>query len=153
MNQADQAMLQAKSRGGNEICVFTAEMRRQNEIRTDIELHLVTAIRNGSLVLHYQPQVALLTGEITGVEALVRWPHPNLGLLPPSAFIDLVETTNLAGELGRWVIETGCRQLKAWHAQFPDRAPIGLSVNVSPAELITTDFVDTVHRILTRHRP
>ena len=59
MNQADQAMLQAKSRGGNEICMFTAEMRRQNEIRTDIELHLVTAIRNGSLVLHYQPQVAL----------------------------------------------------------------------------------------------
>ena len=55
MNQADQAMLQAKSRGGNAICLFTAEMRRQNEIRTDIELHLVTAIRTGSLVLHYQP--------------------------------------------------------------------------------------------------
>ena len=49
------------------------------------------------------------------MEALVRWPHPNLGLLPPSAFIDLIETTNLAGELGRWVIETGCRQMKAWH--------------------------------------
>ena len=60
MNQADQAMLQAKSRGGNEICLFTAEMRRQNEIRTDIELHMVTAIRNDSLVLHYQPQVAII---------------------------------------------------------------------------------------------
>jgi len=149
MNQADQAMLQAKSSGGNEICVFTAEMRRQNEIRTDIELHLVTAIRNDSLVLHYQPQVMLSTGEITGVEALVRWPHPNLGLLPPGAFIDLVETTNLAGELGRWVIETSCQQMKAWHDQFPDHMPrLGLSVNVSPAELITTDFVTTVHRIL-----
>jgi EAL domain-containing protein (putative c-di-GMP-specific phosphodiesterase class I) len=148
MNQADQAMLQAKSSGGNDICVFTAEMRRQNEIRTDIELHLVTAIRNNSLVLHYQPQVTLTTGEIAGVEALVRWPHPNLGLLPPSAFIDLIETTNLAGELGRWVIETGCKQMKAWHRQFPDREPIGISVNVSPAELITVDFVETVQRIL-----
>ena len=148
MNQADQAMLQAKSRGGNGICLFTAQMRRQNEIRTDIELHLVTAIRNDALVLHYQPQVALITSEITGVEALVRWPHPHLGLLPPSAFIDLIETTNLAAELGRWVIETGCRQLKAWHHQFPGREPIGLSVNVSPAELITTDFVETVRRTL-----
>jgi diguanylate cyclase (GGDEF)-like protein len=148
MNQADQAMLQAKSRGGNAVSMFTAEMRRSNEIRTDIELHLVTAIRTGALVLHYQPEIALITGDITGVEALVRWPHPNLGLLPPSSFIDLIETTNLAGELGRWVIETGCRQLKTWHDQFPGRPPIGLSVNVSPAELITTDFIDTVRRTL-----
>ena len=147
MNQADQAMLQAKSAGGNDVCLFTAEMRRQNEIRTDIELHLVTAIRNDSLVLHYQPQVALITGALTGVEALVRWPHPNLGLLQPGSFIDLVETTNLAGELGRWVIKTACSQMKAWHGQFPDNK-IGLSVNVSPAELITTDFVETVERIL-----
>ena len=148
MNEADQAMLQAKGRGGNEICLFTAEMRRQNEIRTDIELHLVTAIRNDSLVLHYQPQVALATGHITGIEALVRWPHPNLGLLPPSAFIDIIEATNLAGELGRWVIETGCRQLKEWHQQFADQPLLTLSVNVSPAELITTDFVETVRRAL-----
>ncbi len=148
MNQADQAMLQAKSRGGNGICFFSAEMRRQNEIRTDIELHLVSAIRSNSLVLFYQPQVALDTGVIIGVEALVRWPHPNLGLLPPSAFIDVIETTNLAGELGRWVIETGCRQLREWHTRFPEREPISLSVNVSPAELLTTDFVDTVRRAL-----
>ncbi len=148
MNQADQAMLQAKSRGGNEISVFTAEMRRQNEIRTDIELHLVTAIRTSSLILHYQPEINLITGEITGVEALVRWPHPNLGLLQPDAFIDVIETTNLAGELGRWVIETGCRQLTAWHQRFPSSAQLRLSVNVSPAELITRDFVEIVATIL-----
>src|ERR1700712_5025834 len=148
MNQADQAMLQAKSRGGNEIAVFTADMRRHNEIRTDIELHLVTAIRGGSLILHYQPEVDMLTGEVTGVEALVRWPHPNLGLLPPGQFIDVIETTNLAGELGRWVLETGCRQLREWHLKFPGDAPLGLSVNVTPAELITRDFVSTVAQIL-----
>ena len=148
MNQADQAMLQAKARGGNEIAVFTAEMRRQNEIRTDIELHLVTAIRSGSLVLHYQPEVDMMTGEVTGMEALVRWPHPNLGLLPPGAFIDVIETTNLAGELGRWVLQTGCCQLREWHLKFPGGTPVGLSVNVTSAELITGDFVDTVAQIL-----
>ena len=148
MNQADQAMLRAKSRGGNEIAVFTGDMRQQNEIRTDIELHLVTAIRGGSLILYYQPEVDLLTGEVTGVEALVRWPHPNLGLLPPGQFIDVIETTNLAGELGRWVLETGCRQLHEWHLKFPSVAPLGLSVNVTPAELITSDFVSTVAQIL-----
>lgn len=148
MNQADQAMLQAKGNGGNAVCFFTAEMRRQNEIRTDIELHLVTAVRNDSLVLFFQPQVALESGTIDGVEALVRWPHPNLGLLPPSAFIDVIETTNLAGELGRWVIESGCRQLKAWHDRFPKDEPLTMSVNVSPAELLTTDFVATVRRTL-----
>ena len=124
MNQADQAMLEAKSRGGNEIGVFTAQMRRHNEIRTDIELHIVTAIRNGSLLLHYQPQVDLRDGRILGVEALVRWPHPNLGLLQPSAFIDLVETTNLAGELGRWVIGTGLPTAAALATAIPG-PPIG----------------------------
>ncbi|MEO5831778.1 MAG: bifunctional diguanylate cyclase/phosphodiesterase [Nakamurella sp.] len=148
MNQADQAMQKAKSHGGNDIAVFTAEMRRQNEIRTDIELHLVTAIRSGSLILHYQPEVDMVTGELTGIEALVRWPHPNLGLLPPGAFIDVIETTNLAGELGRWVIETGCRQLREWHLRFPQATPISISVNVTPAELITRDFVATVAQIL-----
>jgi predicted signal transduction protein with EAL and GGDEF domain len=101
MNQADRAMLQARSRGGNETAVFTGEMRRQNEIRTDIELHLVTAIRNGSLLLHYQPEVDMMTGAVTGVEALVRLPHPDLGLLPPGAFIDVIQTTNLAGDPDR----------------------------------------------------
>ena len=140
MNQADQAMLEAKSRGGNEIGVFSAQMRRANEIRTDIELHIGTAIRHGSLVLHYQPEVDLRDGRILGVEALVRWPHPNLGLLQPSAFIDVVEATNLAGELGRWVLGQACQQLRQWQRHYPDRR-LGMSVNVSPAQLITLDFV------------
>jgi diguanylate cyclase (GGDEF)-like protein len=148
LNEADQAMLLAKGEGGNGVSLFTAEMRRQNEIRTDIELHLVTAIRNGALLLHYQPEIDLIRGEITGVEALVRWPHPNLGLLPPSAFIDVIETTNLSGELGRWVLETACHQLKEWHVAYPSRKPLSVSVNVSPAELITHDFVETVRRSL-----
>lgn len=145
MGRADQAMMQSKARGGDEISVFSASMHRRNGIRNDIELHLGTAIRNGSLTLHYLPEVDLVTGSILGVEALVRWPHPTLGLLQPYSFIDIVESTNLAGELGRWVIETGCRQLTEWHQDHPG---LRLSVNVSPAQLITLDFVSWVSQIL-----
>ena len=147
MSRADQAMLHAKSSGGNEITLFTSEMRRRNEIRTDIELHLGSAIRNDSLVLHYQPEVDLATGIILGFEALVRWPHPILGLLQPGEFIEVAEATNLAGELGRWVIEAGCRQMRGWQERYPDRY-LGLSVNVSPAQLITLDFATTVAQTL-----
>ena len=145
MGRADQAMMQSKARGGDEISVFTEEMRRLNKVRNNIELHLGTAIRNGSLILHYQPEVDLVTGSVLSVEALVRWPHPTLGLLQPSSFVDIVEATNLGCELGRWVIETGCRQLAEWHHRYPE---LGLSVNVSPAQLISLDLESTVTQIL-----
>ncbi|WP_395727742.1 putative bifunctional diguanylate cyclase/phosphodiesterase [Nakamurella sp.] len=151
MDQADQAMLEAKSRGGNEISLFSAQMRQANEIRTDIELHIGSAIRDGSLVLNYQPEVDLRNGRILGVEALVRWPHPTLGLLQPSAFIDVVEATNLAGELGRWVLGQACRQQHLWQQRFPDH-PLNMAVNISPAQLITLDFVATVARVLDEHQ-
>ncbi len=147
MGRADQAMLRSKARGGNAVSVFTAEMRHRDEIRTEIELHLGMAIRNGSLVLHYQPEIDLASGRILGFEALVRWPHPTQGLLPPSEFIDIAEATNLAGELGRWVTATACRQLKKWHARY-GQSDLGMSVNVSPAQLITLDFVTNVAKIL-----
>jgi diguanylate cyclase (GGDEF)-like protein len=150
MDQADQAMLEAKSRGGNEIGVFSAQMRQANEIRTDIELHIGTAIRNGSLVLNYQPEVDLRDGRILGVEALVRWPHPTLGLLQPTAFIDVVEATNLAGELGRWVLGQACLQQRLWQRRYPDH-PLNMAVNISPAQLITLDFVSTVAKVLADH--
>lgn len=150
MDQADQAMLEAKSRGGNEIGVFSAQMRQANEIRTDIELHIGAAIRNGSLLLNYQPEVDLRDGRILGVEALVRWPHPTLGLLQPGAFIDVVEATNLAGELGRWVLGQACLQQRLWQRRFPDH-PLNVAVNISPAQLITLDFVATVARVLAEH--
>ena len=147
MGRADQAMLRSKARGGNAVSVFTAEMRRQTEIRTEIELHLGAAIRRGSLVLHYQPEIDLVSGGIRGFEALVRWPHPTQGLLLPGEFIDIAEATNLAGELGRWVTETACRQLKRWHVKY-GRHALGVSVNVTPAQLITMDFATNVARIL-----
>ncbi len=144
---ADQAALAAKANGGNEIVLFTDEMRTQNEVRADIELHLRAAIGDGSLVLHYQPEIDLRSGAILGAEALVRWRHPTRGLLHPDSFIGIAEATNLAGDLGRWVLAAACRQLAEWRAEMPDRR-VFLRVNVSPAELISVDFVDRVAEVL-----
>ena len=150
LGQADQAMYISKSRGGNEITAFSPELHRQDEMRTDIELHLRPAIRNGSMILYYQPEIDLRDGSIVSLEALVRWPHPTLGLLLPGMFIDVVEATNLAGELTRYVIDASCRQLVEWHTRFP-KHKVQMSVNISPAQLITLDFVETVEQILESH--
>ncbi len=143
LRQADQAAFAAKSPGGNDISHFNEEMRAQTELRNDIEVHLRTAIANDALTLHYQPEVDLVTGKINAVEALVRWQHPSRGLLPPSSFIPVAEATNLAGELGRWVLHTACRTLAQWRVELPSLA-IEMRVNVSPVQLVTDDFVATV---------
>lgn len=150
LGQADQAVIIAKSRGGNSIVGFTEQMRIDNDERTDIELHLRDAISNHQLTLHYQPQVDLITGELIGAEALVRWNHPTRGRLQPDSFVSVAELTNLSGELGRWVLDAACAQLEAWQAEFglPD---FRLSVNVSPAQLITVDLVTDVARALGKH--
>ncbi len=150
LRQADEAGLAAKSRGGNGIVAYTEEMQEQNRLRNDIELHLHSAIHEGSLVLHYQPEVDLRTGRVIGVEALVRWNHPTLGLLPPDSFIGVAEATNLAGELGHWVLDEACRQLAGWQREIPELA-VRLGVNVSPVQLITVNFVDTVAGVLAEH--
>ena len=149
LGHADHAVMAAKSLGGNGIVMFTEQMRLNNEVRTDIELHLRDAIRNGDLVLHYQPEVDLRTGTLLGAEALVRWNHPTRGLLQPDSFIEVAEATNLSGELGRWVLDTACEQLAQWQAEFG--APgFCLRVNVSPAQLITGDFTAQVSSALRR---
>jgi diguanylate cyclase (GGDEF)-like protein len=150
LRQADQAALAAKAEGGNAIVAFTKEMRAENEARTDIELHLRTAIHDGSLLLHYQPEIDLRTGELLGAEALVRWRHPTRGLLQPGSFIAVAEATNLGAELGRWVLDAACHQLALWRAEIPGLS-VRLRVNVSPAQLITLEFVGSVARTLQKH--
>jgi diguanylate cyclase (GGDEF)-like protein len=101
---ADQAALVAKRRGGNGVAFFDHAIRAASSLRNDVELHLRAAIHDGDMVLHYQPEVDLTTGRITAVEALVRWQHPQRGLLPPSAFLEVAEGSDLAIELGEWVL-------------------------------------------------
>lgn len=147
LRNADEAAMIAKASGGNCTVVYTAEMAERNAERNDIELHLRAAIRNGSLVLYYQPKVELLDGAIVGVEALVRWHHPTRGLLPPDAFIHVAEATNLAGELGMWVLDEACAQHARW-CQAHEGLELQLCVNVSPVQLIATDFVAAVAGVL-----
>jgi diguanylate cyclase (GGDEF)-like protein len=148
--QADSAVIAAKVQGGNGIVAFTEQMRVDNDERTDIELHLRHAITHDELVLHFQPQVDLVSGELLGAEALVRWNHPTRGLLPPHSFVSVAEVTNLSGELGRWVLNAACAQLRAWQAEF-GLPNFSMGVNVSPAQLITVDLVADVARAVERN--
>ncbi|NMN95299.1 putative bifunctional diguanylate cyclase/phosphodiesterase [Antrihabitans stalactiti] len=147
LRQADQAVMAAKGAGGNGIAVFTEEMRAFYALRDDIELNLRHAVESDALLLHYQPEVDLRTGEILAVEALVRWQHPTRGLLLPGTFIEVAEATNLAGELGRWVIRAACKQFAEWksHGLAGD---LVMRINVSPVQLVSLDFVASVATVL-----
>lgn len=150
LRRADHALLSAKSSGGNGVAVFTDAMRAQFELQDDVELNLRGAVSDGSLVLHYQPEVDLRTGRVVALEALVRWQHPTRGLLPPGAFVGVAEATNLAGELGRWVIRTAAEQFAQWRRRGM-ASNVVIRINVSPVQLVSLDFVETIEGILRRY--
>src|SRR5439155_9602465 len=116
-------------------------MRTENELRQ--------AIDAGELRLHYQPLVLLENCRITGLEALVRWEHPNRGLLRPDEFISVAEETGLIEPLGSWVLREACLQVGHWQARAPDGSPVVMAVNVSARELRRKGFVERVEEILT----
>ncbi len=147
LRRADHALLSAKSGGGNGVAVFTDAMRAQFELQDDVELNLRGAVSDGSLLLHYQPEVDLRTGRIVALEALVRWMHPTRGLLPPAAFVTVAEATNLAGELGRWVIRSACAQFAEWRRRGL-AGNVVMRINVSPVQLVSLDFVERIEDIL-----
>ncbi|MFZ2527772.1 MAG: bifunctional diguanylate cyclase/phosphodiesterase [Rhodococcus sp. (in: high G+C Gram-positive bacteria)] len=147
LGRADEAMMVAKSAGGNSVVAFTDDMLGAGERRNLIELHLRTSIDDDHLTLQYQPVFDLATGDVLGVEALVRWNHPVLGTVQPGEFIGVAESTNLGGELGRWVLRTACEQLARWLTDIPGLT-ITMSVNVSPVQLVSVDFVESVEAVL-----
>lgn len=143
LRRADQAVLNAKNAGGNTVAVFTGEMSLKSEFRNDIELHLQNVVDSGALFLHYLPEVDMRTGRILATEALVRWRHPTRGLLLPDSFINVAESVNLAGELGRWVMRTACADFSRWQSSgIAD--DVVLRINVSPMQLVTEGFVDMI---------
>jgi EAL domain-containing protein (putative c-di-GMP-specific phosphodiesterase class I) len=136
LRNADLAMYAAKASGSNRCAVFSEEMHVHAMTRLDRREELERAIEGGELVLHYQPIVDLDLGRTAGFEALVRWNHPERGLLGPGEFIPLAEETGLIVELGQHVLHTALVQLRAWG----DRLPY-VSVNVSPRQLSEAGFV------------
>jgi diguanylate cyclase len=148
LRDADAAMYRAKDGGRDRWEVFDGEMRDWVEHRRETEVALAGAVERGELRLLYQPVVNLANGQICGFEALVRWERPGHGLVPPSDFIPLAEETGLIVPIGEWVMHEACRQVGHWNDEFLDRAPLGVSVNVSGRQLSQANLRDLVERAL-----
>lgn len=148
VQQAELAMHEAKSQGGDGLHFYDAQLEQAARARVQTERDLDAALTQGHLRLFYQPQVAQ-DGSIYGAEALVRWQHPQRGMVNPAEFIPLAEQTGQILPLGRWVLQTACAQLAAWQ-QDPQRAAWVLAVNVSARQFVQPDFVDEVAALLQR---
>jgi predicted signal transduction protein with EAL and GGDEF domain len=148
LKQADLAMYKSKERGRNVLCFFDPAMQTVVVERAALEADLRKAIDDQQFLLHYQAQVTQ-GDRVTGAEALVRWRHPQRGLVPPADFIPLAEETGLILPLGNWVLETACMQLTLW-ALRPEMAHLTIAVNVSAQQLREPDFVDKVLTAIER---
>ena len=144
LRNADIAMYTAKRCGKDRYEIFEPAMHVAAVERLEIEADLRRALDRGELRLQYQPIVALDTGKISGVEALVRWPHPQRGLLPPSTFIPIAEETGLIRELGRQVLAVACTQARRWQVRHPYDPPLTVSVNLSPRQLHADGLISHV---------
>jgi diguanylate cyclase (GGDEF)-like protein/PAS domain S-box-containing protein len=143
---ADTAMYQAKQKGRDTYCSFTPQMNVELLKQLSLEAALRKAIENEQFVIHYQPKVEMLTGRITGVEALLRWQRPGHGLVPPLYFISVLEESGLIIEAGNWVISTVCQQIKEWSGSSV--GPRQVSVNVSGRQFVEHDLDADVSRAL-----
>jgi len=150
LRQADIALYQAKGAGKAQAVLFDAGLHAQVQDRLDLEADLRRALDRGEFVLHYQPEVRLADGLMLGVEALVRWQHPERGLLPPSTFIPLAEDSGLVVPLGRWVLEEACRQAAIWQQGRDARLPFVMSVNLAARQFEQRNLVEQVAEALGR---
>ncbi|MGV8921135.1 MAG: EAL domain-containing protein [Pseudomonas sp.] len=152
LKYADTAMYQAKHAGRDSYRFFTAQMNTEVLTRLELETALRKAVVNEEFVLHYQPKVSLVDGRVCGVEALLRWQRPDHGLVSPYGFIQILEDTGLIVQVGKWVIDTACRQIGEW--QRSDIGPLQVSVNVSGRQFIDGELgADVAHALASNHIP
>jgi EAL domain-containing protein (putative c-di-GMP-specific phosphodiesterase class I) len=142
LRDADLAMYLAKAHGGNRLVVYSDGMAEAAQRRADLQQDLARATAAGQLEVFYQPTVALADGRTTGYEALVRWHHPERGMIPPVEFIPLAEDTGAITEIGRWVLREALQQGAAWSAEYAQ--PLRMAVNLSPRQLLDGDVVADV---------
>jgi diguanylate cyclase (GGDEF)-like protein/PAS domain S-box-containing protein len=150
IRDADAAMYRAKEGGRARCVLFDAAMRASAMRRLEIERELRHALERDELGLRYQPVVNLRSGEISGLEALLRWQHPERGLLDPAEFVSIAEDSGLIEPIGRWVQERACRQVLEWHQQRPDARPFDVAVNLSARQVAHRDLPATVAEIVAR---
>jgi diguanylate cyclase (GGDEF)-like protein/PAS domain S-box-containing protein len=146
IEHADIAMYRAKKLGRNNFQFYTPAMNEDSLERVRIESALRNALERHEFVLHYQPQVDLQTGRIVGMEALIRWKHPELGMVPPSRFIGIAEDTGLIVPIGAWVMRTACAQNKAW--QDAGLGRLRVAVNLSARQFSAADLVPGIEAVL-----
>jgi diguanylate cyclase (GGDEF)-like protein len=147
---ADTAMYHAKDKGRNNYQFFTEDMNVRAVEREFLEGSLRRALKRREFVLHYQPKINLETGAITGVEALIRWRHPERGLIPPALFVPIAEDCGLIVPIGRWVLHEACRQIQAWIDAGLPAMPV--AVNISAVEFQSKEFLERVRAILKETR-
>ncbi|MDY0014454.1 MAG: EAL domain-containing protein [Rhodocyclaceae bacterium] len=143
---ADNAMYSAKARGRNSYAFFSSRMAEHARARLQVEQGLARALANEELALFYQPVVSLTDARLIGFEALIRWHHPERGLIPPDHFIPVAETCGLIEAIGTWVLRSACAQGRAW--RDGGHPALRLAVNVSVVQLRADDFIETLRRIL-----
>jgi diguanylate cyclase (GGDEF)-like protein/PAS domain S-box-containing protein len=148
MRNADAAMYHAKSAGRNNVQFFTSSMNEAARDRRQLEEDLHVALQQGQFVAHYQPQIDAMQ-RVFGTEVLLRWQHPEHGLVAPARFIPLAEDTGLIVPIGQWVLETACAQIKAWATDARTRE-LQVAVNVSARQFRQADFVDQLRDLLER---
>jgi diguanylate cyclase (GGDEF)-like protein/PAS domain S-box-containing protein len=146
LRDADVSMYMAKSNGKNRVELFVPSMHEAALARFALKADLERAVERGEFALVYQPIMHLATGEVAGVEALLRWHHPRRGLVGPTEFIPVAEETGLIIRLGRWVLEQACSQARAWDEETS--TPLSMSVNVSARQVQAPGFVDEVAQVL-----
>jgi len=149
LSHADMAMYKAKEQGRNQHLFFDQQMNEEAQYRNDIERQLEIAIGEQQLVMHYQPVFDLNSNHITHAEALIRWQHPEKGLLMPDDFIPVAEETGLIIALGEWVIQTVCEQMGAWNGAF--NAKLQVCLNISPNQMKHADLEKQLASALRIH--
>lgn len=148
IRNADSAMYRAKDRGRNNYQFFTPEMNAMVQKKFKLERELRYALERNEFELHYQPQIDLKTGRVSGLEALVRWNHPKAGMLHPAEFIEVLEETGLIVPVGEWVLETACAQNRKWQeCGLPAHK---MAVNLSARQFSHASLVETVSNVLER---
>ncbi len=147
LKNADTAMYRAKAGGRSQAVFYEGRMNAEAATRLELDRELHHAIERGELVLHYQPQLDLRTGEIVAVEALIRWQHPTRGLVAPNRFIPLAEESGFIDQIGQWVIREACSQVRAWRAD--GFALKRVAVNVSPRQFRKRGLVEFIRNCVT----
>lgn len=146
LKNADTAMYSAKRSGRNTYRFYTKKLTQEQQREAEIEANLRDAIKNQEFELYYQPKYDLLTSEIVGAEALLRWDNPVLGKIPPVEFIPIAESSGLIIEIGEWVLREACHQVQQWHQHY--QKELQVSVNVSAVQLESAGFLNLVKVVL-----